>query len=263
MLVRRLLPLLLSVVACNSFGISPAELAETDASVPRAPDASILPTEDASTGTRDGDVFPPDSSLLGSWSFEEAAGILAADTSGHGHDATLEGDATFAAGGVNGGRGVSLAGNGGIVVSALDGTAFPKEGTLSVWYRLTTFAVAGEARNVFADYDSSRDQITMRIKNAGDHETFQIGFHVASPARYVFAHEYPAALNVWVHLVVTWSPQRGAVYLDGKLVKAGDTTSSFVPTNQAFELGDGALGTLDEVRLYSRALPENEATALR
>jgi hypothetical protein len=144
-----------------------------------------------------------------------------------------------------------------LVVASLDAGAFPPAGTLSFWYRAG--AQATGAGNLFDSVGASK----LRLVDA-----------VQAPTESMEAHFYgesgqiaqlataPFASGGWVHVVVVWDSTHGALYTGSPGASLVAQTTSlatpFTPSNEAFALGVGVVGTLDEVRLYNRVLDDSE-----
>jgi hypothetical protein len=71
----------------------------------------------------------------------------------------------------------------------------------------------------------------------------------------------------WHHVVATREGSQGRIYVDGELVKedvamegdlGGDKTNWFLAQNGGNKAGEYLIGAMDEVRIYNRALTEEE-----
>jgi len=89
-----------------------------------------------------------------------------------------------------------------------------------------------------------------------------VGVSIAVPLAY--------EAGKWQHLACTLdqASRTGRVYLDGALREAGSTTSYVADENTPLKIGSYETpetkfhGTLDDVRIYDRALSETEIAAL-
>lgn len=129
--------------------------------------------------------------------------------------------------------------------------------TLSIWFKTTTppgdtslpvvqklnsyvLAISGYMARVFA----------LTIRGAGSDSVIWVGTKYHTDDR-------------WHHLAGTFDGDVMRVYLDGALMVTKDTTKTFIDdTTSPLILGTSFVGTLDDFRLYNRALSENEITAL-
>lgn len=102
----------------------------------------------------------------------------------------------------------------------------------------------------------------------------QVGYqaHFHDDTDYRGCKDYtPIPLNEWIHLLSTWSNNQWKLYKNGVLVKTCDHPGT-EPTWTSDELYIGSLtaaagnegfsGTIDEVRIYNRALTEADVNAL-
>jgi hypothetical protein len=210
------------------------------------------------------DAAPADPNLVGEWHFDESSGTVASDTSGRGRPARLAAGATFTAGGQRGG-GVELDGTTSafVDVTALDGAAFPRTGTLSLWYRRTLIDTSG--RPLFDNYTDDRAHIFLRQPQSGPADRMQVAFQpVSTTGAYAFVTGFTDTGNTWRHVIITWDEagQRGAVWVDGLLVGEEAYSAPFAPTGQRFRLGERYGGRFDEVRLWDRVLTADEIALL-
>jgi len=204
------------------------------------------------------------------WSFDNAADP-GHDDSGNGHDGTIIGaesaDGIF-------GKALRFDGNGDYVnVPDADGLdpVSTQEITIAAWVNLSTyeaqnsgvfFGIVGKTANI-----RPNGSYLFGIWNdsAAANETGKLSFFVA-PDQYVYSNSL-VPLNKWVHVAVTHdSSNITTIYIDGQI----DTTDNSTIT-QDFENNDKDLrigysgrhsdyfyGSLDEVRIYNRALSEEE-----
>ncbi len=226
------------------------------------------PPVDASDPSPAHDVGPDapnvDERLLGWWPFAEIDGSTTPDVSGHGHVATLTGDAVITPDGPHGGRSVRVSGAGTVAVASLAGAAFPRTGTLSFWFRYETMTAAAHV-GIFDIWDTKRKHLYFRHANDSPADAFQFALQQeGSGVAYAFAANPKIARATWTHIALVWDTDaaRASCFVDGALVGEGTYGSAFVPSAQHFELGlylDGAIG---EIRLYDRPLGAIEIGAL-
>jgi hypothetical protein len=256
-----------SVAACSllvstsglSVAAAPAAPGEggtaTDAGAPAA-DASF-DAPDTSTGV---DASEPN--VIARYSFEDAPGLVARDTSGNGRDAVLAGDATFVDDGAHG-HALAVAGTGSMVVTALAGSAaFPPSGTLSFWFRYSFPTGEMVERSIFDKWDSTRHHLFVRRGDTATGTDFQAAAQVTNS--YAFATSFNVVPGTWAHCVLTWDAvaKSAAFYLNGGSVAAGPYDIDFDVQDQHFRMGEGLIGGIDEVRLYDRVLTAVEVGKL-
>jgi Concanavalin A-like lectin/glucanases superfamily len=214
-----------------------------------------------------------DPALVAYWPFDESAGIVVIDTSGHGHDGRLNAGATRTPGVLGGAIHFDRAAAGGVQATIV---GFGLAGvTMAAWVKSTDTA-SSQSRVCGAGFETSYMFVNF---NQG------LPFLEAQTQRAYWgagSRVTPVADDQWHHLasVVDRSRQEIRFFVDGALAgvappavkdagaDADDTFGNpaksyeFVigseSTNPALEFG----GTIDEVRVYSRALDENEVASL-
>lgn len=198
--------------------------------------------------------------LVGEWLFDEVGASIAADTSGKGRPARFAGAARIAAGGVRGGALTLGGGADRAIVDALEGAAFPKEGTLSLRARYTFNPSDGQNRAIFDDWDDRRLHLFLRRANDGAPKSIQ--FAIQAPSGYAFVTERDLEPSTWAHYVLTWSAQEAAYYADDREVRRGPYDRAFGTAGQRFVLGANWVGQIDEVKLWDRVLSALEVAVL-
>ena len=214
--------------------------------------------------------------LVGYWDFEEGKGQIAYDKSGKGNDGVIWGatssspwvsGATSTQGAITGG---ALVFDGANTVVNL-GTHLNQGGevTISAWFKTNTVASGAKPiiSNVFgssSDYGCEINRGTAgRLNMLWALNTYAVG-------------ATPLVVNTWYHAVCVRSGSSGAwiarTYLNGKLDGTQATaTNPNAGNNQRSSIGargDGAgassffNGSIDEVRIYNRALSAAEVTRL-
>jgi hypothetical protein len=212
------------------------------------------PPRDAETRDAEASVDAPGElpGLMAYWAFEEDGGTVAEDLTGNGHQAKLANGAAFGPGRV--GRGVVLDGAGATLeMPTLSTTGFPRVGALSVWLK-------GNFGGTVDGWIFDRSDMTRRhwFVRKRDGALLQVAF-VEADAGQIAGVQVPASSDVWIHLVVVWGTEE-VVYVDG-LEKLRRDLGAWAPTGQTFIFGERTNsfeGTIDEIRLYNRALTAAE-----
>jgi len=209
----------------------------------------------------------PDPSLVGWWKLDEAFGAVAVDSSGHGNNGTVYGTATWAPGIVAG----ALQFDGATYVDCGYSASLNLSGSVSVsaWVNMnssgTDIKVAG-----------NQDWITGGYK-LGVYSNNRAEFEIRTPDNRAILNRDSAGgtvlqQGVWYHVVGVYSQgQYIRTYLNGELDRELLTTEVLGSSTGTLKLGcepaTGGLfwmGTLDDVRVYSRALDAEEiGTAMR
>ncbi|MFD0673020.1 LamG-like jellyroll fold domain-containing protein [Cohnella sp. M.A.Huq-80] len=223
---------------------------------------SALQSTDTVTKTVQGTL--PDQ--LVRYEFGETSGTSAADSSGNSKTGTLNGGATFAAGQT--GNAVALNGTNGYVSmpsgiasgsASVTIAAWVKANSLSNWTRI--FDIGSSTTNyMFLSPQPGAAGLRFAITNNGNGSEQQISSTTAFPT------------GVWKHVAVTISGSTGRLYVDGVQVATntsmtlnpsslGTTTNNWIGRSQFS--GDAYFnGSVDDFRIYSRALSASEISAL-
>lgn len=230
---------------------------------------------------------PDNTGLIGHWKFEEGTGTNAGDSSGNGNNGTLTGSMTESDW-VSGKRGTALDFDGSddyIDVGTMSnfGSGMGSNSTtFSAWIKTT----------------KTTQQVLIGTGNTGDNTVLQLNLNRnwdgggdAEGYIYIRQRDEDALSRVvqaqqdngftdgeWHHIVTVWHPNAlGEIYLDGvvlsgvsKVAQNADNTANFT-----FPLTLGALnwrgaigtngfwdGTIDDTRLYNRALSATEIEKL-
>jgi len=215
-------------------------------------------------------VTDPD--LVGWWTLDEGMGTLALDWSGNGNHGTVNGGAQW----VDGYHGGALEfGPGKYVDCGPDAAAdVADDFTLAAWTRLAP----GNA----GVYGGLGGKLT-NLPGAGEYMGFSIVRHSSNIYRLWIgdgtADLVKSAVNSnaqysdteWHHVAGVREGQINALYIDG-VKQAASSATGFVPSPEWFHIGrqysqlDDRYfpGTIDDVRIYSKALAETElAQAMR
>ena len=197
------------------------------------------------------------SGLMGFWPFENGSGTTADDLSGNGNAGTLANGPTWTTGQVGGA--LTLDG----IDDAVTYTAAPElddfsEITLSAWvnHSATTGwrSIIDKRDGAFDGYDlyiSSSGRLFMRVNN----QTLQGTTVVAD--------------GTWHHVVGVYDGNQMLLYVDGVLDASATVGSLTIDTWRTLRLGENwelgnsfFAGTMDEVRIYDRALDAGEVAEL-
>ena len=217
---------------------------------------------------------PPNNlGLVGYWPLDDGAGTVARDASGNGNIGTLQNSPTW----VTGQMGTALSFDGssqsvfGTVTSASQKSFSAL--TISVWARATNL---GANASLFGRTDGS----TIYQTNGAFGLDLNIaagskfGFHFNNGTDNRIAFNFTPSTNTWYHLVATFDSSTGAVALYVNGVQSVSTTLSAASiasiTNGMFRIAQWDTstsqfwfpGTLDDVRIYNRALSAADVTAL-
>ena len=205
---------------------------------------------------------PPSVDLVALWHFDEGVGITTSDSSGNPNDGTLMGGTSWTNGKF--GNALSFDGVDDYVDCGNDESLDPGDNiTIEAWIYPTswthdTYVGIVSKRDVWAgmDWELYYDKATSRIRVVMGNKVVIHGANT-SPS-----------LNAWHHLVYTKSGSVHKLYLDG--VNTDTSTYAItVPTGDTVRIGllggdfpnrFAFSGTIDEVRIWNRALTDTDIT---
>jgi hypothetical protein len=212
----------------------------------------------------------PDPTLLGYWSFDEGTGATAADSSGHGNNGSLQGGATWGAGKV-GSHCLALKAVGAFVDVPRPVVDTTKPYTVSAWANMTRFNGGSNSHYCIAGIDGNATSgfyFTFHGDGYAALTLFQTD--VSSSAYAEALSSATAVAGTWYYLTGVFDGSSVKLYVDGAL---NNTTSvpppwaalghtAFGRSRWSSANTDYFVGSIDEVRMYSRALTTPEIQAL-
>jgi hypothetical protein len=203
-------------------------------------------------------VTPPASGLVGAWGFDETSGATVGDRSGKGNTGTITG-ATRTTTGKFGGA-LSFSGSGKWVTVA-DSTSL----------HLTTGMTIEGWVNPTANGTGSWRALAVKETATG----LSWALYPFGDANLPSAHAFTSseqwargttrpALNTWTHVAATYDGTTIRLYLNGVQAATKAQTGALLTSTQPLRFGGDApwgewfQGTLDEIRVYNRALSTTE-----
>lgn len=225
----------------------------TDISVTNGTFTATLPANSVTTfvGT-----YTP--GLIGYWKFDEGSGSSAADSSNNGNTGTLTGSPTW----VTGHSGSALQFNGSNYAQVSNSSSLQITGdiTIAAWVN----------RNTAGNYD------VIAAKSDGTTYNYNFFFDSLYPDKeslYSASTSPTQAISTstvsagsWQKVAVTRSGNTVTFYLNGSAVGTATITGSFGSSTVPLKIGHdgykGMSGSIDELRIYNRALTQAEIQAL-
>jgi concanavalin A-like lectin/glucanase superfamily protein len=203
-------------------------------------------------------VSPPASGLVGAWGFDETSGATATDRSGKGNTGTITG-ATRTTTGKFGGA-LTFSGTG-KWVTIPDSTSLHLTTGLTIegWMNPTANG-AGSWRAMAVK--ETTGGLSWALYPFGDNG-FPSAHAFTSSELWAVGTTKPA-LNTWTHVAATYDGTTIRLYLNGVQNATRAQTGALVASTQPLRLGGDAIwsewfqGTLDEIRVYNRALSASE-----
>jgi hypothetical protein len=204
-----------------------------------------------------------DATLVGYWMLDEESGLIAADSSGNGNDGTLSGDVQWQpAGGISAGAllygGTNTAH---VEVSAAGLSA--SAGTIMMWGNLSE-PQPSQTRYFFGHTTQPSYNNRIQLYMDGSNTELDLGLGGAHAVR---SNIRILETQRWYHVALTWNNGSYVVYIDGEEAAAGSYSGlsaihDFLwignDGNPVSEGTEAFGGLLDEVAIYSRALPLEE-----
>ena len=210
--------------------------------------------------------------LIAHWEFDEGSGTIARDSSGKGHDGTLQGDPQWVAGMIGSGA-LSFDSTDGLVeagddaslslTDALTITAWVSVHDLNTYYFLVCKQPSGTAGDNYPGNYEFRTEA-----NSG---ALQFGHQEAEGEQFTFyTSDSSIAVEQWHHVAVTVA--KGDLvefYIDGVAAGSSEQLTNFgVLNDEPVRIGgrkDGYSffnGLLDDIRLYDRTLSATQIEKL-
>jgi myo-inositol-hexaphosphate 3-phosphohydrolase len=209
---------------------------------------------------------PPVTLLAGHWKMDEGSGTLLLDASGNSNTASTVNGPSWVTG--VSGQALRLSGNG-QYATVPDNASLDITGsiTLALWIRPEALAnqylLHKALVNVVDGYElslTSAGLMYFRFNQVSAGETYRVNS----------SSYYPSDGKTWVHLAATYDGATARLYVDGveNRVKAFSSPPPIAANNRPLGIGaqsDGFRpykGTMDEARVYSRALSAAEVKEL-
>jgi len=202
-----------------------------------------------------------DPNLIGWWMFDEGSGTTAFDASGKGNEAQFVGNPQWVSEG-RFGRAVQFNGTTDYL-AAPDSASLDIKGdklTLAAWVKANAWATSHFIRKIA---DTGTGSIYMLRVQAN---TLRAIFTTSAGALTVLGATTVRAQE-WVHVAFVYDGAEGRVYLNGVVDGRGNIAGDLIESNNELRIGRGEPagyfnGTIDDVRVYNRALTDAEIKAL-
>ncbi|HEX5474874.1 MAG TPA: N,N-dimethylformamidase beta subunit family domain-containing protein [Vicinamibacterales bacterium] len=226
-----------------------------------ATDTAGNQTTSAAVGVTVSNTWTVPSGLVAAYTFAEGSGTTTADVSGHGNTGTI----TNAAWTTNGRFGHALVFNGAnSLVRVADNATLRLTSamTIEAWVNPTT--LSGWRTVAFKGNTSGMAYVLYGYDNAPRPAGY---INTGSGGDKAVAGTSAPALNAWTHLALTFSNGTLSIYVNGVLAGSKTYSGSIRSTTQALTMGGNDVwgewfsGTLDEIRIYNRALTPAEIQA--
>ena len=202
--------------------------------------------------------------LVLNFSFDEGAGDVAEDTSGHGHNGIID-NPTWVDGKF--GKALKFAGAG-------SGTWVTVESTDALNVNECTFMAW-----IYSETWEGSRQIVGKSVHGGctgrgqyglfsEKDTFKLRFETEGGRADINA-DLPAT-NAWLHIAFTNDGEMASLYIDGEIVAEGEIPGALKTIDDPLRIAQDCdrpnnvfMGMIDEVRLWNRALSTDEINVLK
>jgi tetratricopeptide (TPR) repeat protein len=197
--------------------------------------------------------------LVGWWKFDETEGVVAADSSGNGHNGSLQGNPVWRPQGGRFGGAIELGGHGDYVKIGNE-SAFDITGQITIAAWVNIKSIPQEWTGIVTKGDSAWRMSTEYAQNA---------FHFGLAREDYLNGRANVSPGQWHHIACTYDGQKMSTYVDGRL-DASRPRNGPIGTNdfpvcigENIELtGHCWHGLIDDVRIYNYALSEGQVKAL-
>lgn len=198
--------------------------------------------------------------LVGWWKFDEGTGTKVTDGSGLGNTGVINGTASWVQGKI--GKALSFNTTNYVIASSSRPFVGNNDYTESAWFKTTmTYGVGTDAPIIWFGGNSSSNVASLGIKN-----NVLESLHYADDQAFTFA----PALNTWYHAVVVYtaSNKQVSLYVNGVFQQTLTHTNNLNLSSSGTAVGGDTVGdrkfsgTIDDARIYNRALSPAEITAL-
>ena len=205
---------------------------------------------------------PPTQGLIGYWNFDEGSGTVAHDTSGSGYNGTVYG-ATWTTGEING----ALSFNGGAAYVVTPSIALSSTFSVSSWVNPTVTTQIGYGRILETQYNVG---LYLGVNSSGTKYKFIVNSGSGSTGGCGLGYgcaEGGTVTSGWHLVTATYDGTTATLYVDGTVVAIDAFTAPSARNlplyvGRYYAGGFGWNGTVDDVRLYYRALTATEVASI-
>jgi hypothetical protein len=205
--------------------------------------------------------------LIAWWKFDEKDGRTAADSSGNGRDATVQGDPSWQPTGGKVGGAIALGGDGDFLDVAAE-SAFDFTGgvTVAAWIKVKAFDKPWQALVTKGDG-------TWRLQRNNETSTLEFactGLQISGGNQYgsLFGTR-EIGRGEWHHIAGVYDGKRMALYMDGTLDSSQEAWGTINVNDVAVQIGANTEqqdrfwnGLIDELRIYNYGVPEAQIKEL-
>ena len=245
-----------TTAAFSQGGTYVLRLTANDGSLPSSDDVTVIVEDEL---IADPQSSQADASLVGHWSMNGNGN----DQSGLGNNGTPAGSTSYVAGKYD--QALSVSSGGRLVVQDSNSLDITGPITLSAWIRPSA---QGTQYFLSKKDKSGTDGFEMSLSNSG---TIFVRFNETSSNdayRVDSTSKYSTNGQTWIHVTATYDGSTIRLYINGQLQGSKNANFQINANDLPLSIGSGhdgyrgMKGTVDDVRIYNRALSANEVTAL-
>ncbi len=199
---------------------------------------------------------------VGVWLFDDGSGNSAEDSSGKGHEGSINGaswtDGKF-------GEALEFDGNDWVSIDSTPELQIGEAYTLMAWFYATDI---GNFRAII----SKHLEYLMRINGPGESNVIATFVHLSNGGWEPRATAGVPDLNTWIHYVVTFDSNENTnnllIYVDGEQAGTSSRTGASAPTQNPVAIGrwnTGSyfVGIIDDVAIFNTALSEEDINTIK
>ena len=244
------------VTAWNTLGLGNGT--HTLQAVARDADGNLATNSILVTVNNEPDLVPT-ADLAAAYGFDEGLGTAVSDSSGNGNDGAIQGAIWIPTGKY--GQALYFANSSLVTVSNSVSLNLTNGVTLTAW--------------VYPTAPSSWSTVLMKQQSAQlAYALYAAGFHGAPTTFFLnttnlenLVGENPLPLDTWSHLAATYDGAMLSLFVNGAIVASNSASGSLAPSSGPLQIGGNSIwgeyfsGAIDEVRVFNRALNEEEINA--
>jgi hypothetical protein len=189
--------------------------------------------------------------LAGDWNFDEGGGTVASDKSVSVNHGTVSSTSAWTS---SGKFNSAFSGNGSYNCSMPLVSTATDNITMEAWVYSNS---ASQLSTIVYNGNGGNSGYGIYIGNGSGAAGNKVTVLLGGLSWDALNSTYSLPTSTWVHLVVTRVSTRWLLYVNGRLQVTGGTTNPNTPTTSAY-LGNSFNGSIDEVKIWNRALTADE-----
>lgn len=194
--------------------------------------------------------------LVGYWTFNEGSGTTVGDQSGNGNTGTWNGSGSHWGSGKVDAYAGQFNGSSDYVQVSDSSSLDPASGiTIAAWVKPTS---GGWRYIISKNLDS---QYMFRFDYTAP-AALQFVVNSGAPGDWFISQSRFQTNGTWYHVVGTYTNGSIRIYRDGVLDISRSKSGSIANTNASLTIGNGFPGSIDDIRIYNRALSAAEVSAI-